>query len=79
MLKKVRIIDYGADYAYAPPDKEAVINLLEIISIVSINKENTRRPFDDQVRIRFNDGSRLDILGKPEDFLVETTKNFCDQ
>lgn len=69
MLKRVQFIDYNADYAYSPPERDAVINLSEIVSIVPIERGNTRRPFDDLVSIRFRDGSKLHVIGKPEDFV----------
>lgn len=69
-LRKVEFIDRSGNYAYAPPTREAVINLDEIISIKEIAPENTRSSYP-LVRIRFRDGSLLDVVGQPIDF-VET-------
>lgn len=69
MLKAVKFIDYNANYAYAPPEEDAVINTDEIVSVVAIRREYTRRAFDDTVRIKFKDGSWLDVLGEPHDFI----------
>jgi hypothetical protein len=68
-LKAVKFIDYNANYAYSPPERDAVINTHEIITVVPIERGSTRRPFDDLVRIRFHDGSWMDVIGKPGDFV----------
>jgi hypothetical protein len=65
MLKRVQVIAYGGNYAYSPPDHTAIINISEVVSMVQIPRENTRRPFDDVTRIRFRDGSSLDVIGTP--------------
>lgn len=70
MLKQVKYIDYDANYTYSPPEKDAVINLDDISRIVAIARENTRRPFDDLVRIFFRDGRHIDVIGKPADFVT---------
>lgn len=69
MLKIVRYIDYKANYAYSPPDEEAVINTEEIVTATQILRVNTRRPFDFITRIKFKDGSTMDVIGKPSDFV----------
>lgn len=69
MLKAVKFINYNANYAYAPPELDAIINTDDIITAVAVPRENTRRAFDDIVRIKFRDGSWLDVIGKPQDFI----------
>lgn len=71
-LRQVKFIDYDANYAYSPPERDAVINLDEIVSVVAIERGATRRAFDDLVRIRFRDGSILDVIGKPGDFVEQS-------
>lgn len=68
-LIQVKYIDYNANYAYSPPEREGVINKDDIVSVVAIDRNNTRRPFDDLVRIRFRNGTWLDVIGKPSDFV----------
>jgi hypothetical protein len=69
-LRKVEFVDRNANYAYAPPTREAVINVDEIVSAVSIAPEHTRNS-EPLVRVRFRDGSVLDVVGKPGDFVDE--------
>lgn len=74
MLKLVKFIDYDANYAYAPPEKEATINTEYIISAIPIAPENTRSSYS-LVRLRFHDGSRMDVVGTPRDFIeIENAK-----
>lgn len=67
-LRKVEFIDRSGNYAYAPPSREAVINMDEVVSIVPIPPENTRSSYA-LVHIRFHDGSSLDVIGKLSDFV----------
>lgn len=69
MLRIVKYIDYEANYAYSPPEAEAVINTEEIVAVTAIQREYTRRPFDDICRIRLKDGTWMDVIGKPSDFI----------
>ena len=68
-IKTVRVVDYNGRHAYAPGSTSAAINLDNVNSAVLIPRENTRNPFDDITRLCFNDGSHLDVFGKPEDFI----------
>lgn len=68
-LKLVKFIDYDANYAYSPPERDTAIDTDKIVSVVPIERGATRRPFDDLVRIRFTDGSWMDVIGKPSDFI----------
>lgn len=67
-LMAVTHIDYRGNYAFAPPTDEAVINLDEIVAITTIRPENTRSSYA-LVKVRFRDGSTLDVIGKPSDFM----------
>lgn len=67
-MKTVRAVDYHGDYAYARGAVEATINLANVNCAVLIPREQTRNAFDDITRLFFNDGSHLDVFGKPEDF-----------
>lgn len=74
MLKLVKFIDYDANYAYAPPEKEATINTQYIISAVPISPENTRSS-SPVVRLNFHDGSSMVVVGTPRDFIeMESAK-----
>lgn len=67
-MKIVQAVNYGGNYAYAPGSISAVINLANVNSAILIPRENTRNAFEDITRLHFNDGSYLDVFGKPEDF-----------
>lgn len=67
-IKIVQAVDYGGRHAYAPGSVSAIINLANLNSAVLIPRENTRSAFDDITCLIFNDGSHLDVFGKPEDF-----------
>lgn len=68
-LKLVRFVDYDANYAYLPPEREATINTDEIVSVIPIERESTRSRLDGVLRIRFRDGSSLNVIGKLGDFM----------
>jgi hypothetical protein len=70
-LRKVEFLDRSGEYAYAPPKREAVINLDEILSVVPVAPENNRFSYA-LVDIRFRDGSTLQVIGKPSDFIEMT-------
>lgn len=75
MLKLVKYIDYKANYTYSPPEADATIQTEKIQRVIPIARENTRRPFDDIVRVIFKDGSWMDVIGKPADFIeIESAK-----
>jgi len=65
MLKKVRRIKDNMLYAYAPPAEDAVIQTNELIMVT---QSETRRS-EPCVRLLFRDGSQMDCLGRPQDFL----------
>jgi hypothetical protein len=67
-LKKVKYLDFGGDYAYAPPCVDALINLSEVVSIVPCEGFRRSGPF---VKIRFRDKTEITCEGKVEDFIVE--------
>jgi len=68
MMKTVQAVDYNGNYAYARGSVPATINLANVNSAVLIPPEQTRNVFDNITRLYFNDGSHLDVFGKPEDF-----------
>ncbi len=59
MLKKVYVLDYSANYAYAPPKVEALINTDEIVSATPTDARGSG-PF---MLVRFRDGSNLTVVG----------------
>lgn len=65
--KVVQAVDYAGSYAYSRGSVPAVINLANINSAVLIPPEQTRNVFDNITRLHFNDGSHLDVFGKPEE------------
>lgn len=67
-LRTVRAVDYDGNYAYSRGSVPATINMANVNSAVLIPPEQTRNVFDNITRLRFNDGSHLDVFGKPEDF-----------
>lgn len=69
MLKQVQYLDYDTDRAYSLVKRDAVINLMDIVSMLPVER-TTRMPFDDVVRIRFRDGSAMYAIGKPKDFMA---------
>lgn len=73
MLKLVKFINYSGNYAYAPPDSEAVINTEEIIQVVP--QKLAIRPTENIVRIYFRTRPWMDVIGKPSDFIeIESSK-----
>lgn len=69
-LKKVRVLNYDRDYAYAPPADDAVINTDEIQSIVPVETRRSERC----VSVRFRDGKTLTCIGVPDDFIDTSTE-----
>lgn len=68
MMMAVRAVDYRGDYAYSRGAVPATINLANVNSAVLISPEQTRNVFDDITRLYFDNGTHLDVFGKPEDF-----------
>lgn len=68
MLKLVKYLDYSGNYAYAPPTLEAVIDTAEIQRVTPILPENSRSSYA-LVKIRFKDGSIMDVVGYVRDFV----------
>lgn len=66
-LIAVEYLDRSGNYAYAPPTREGVINTDEIVSVKVLDPYVTRSSYE-VVRIRFRDGSTIDVIGKPSDF-----------
>jgi hypothetical protein len=71
MLKLVKRLNYDCQYAYAPPQEDAVINLDRIVSVVSTDARGIG-PF---VAIRFVDGTSMTCVGEPRDFIPEYLKD----
>lgn len=69
MMKTVQAVDYQGNYAYSRGSVPATINIANVNSAVLIPPERTRNVFDNITRLHFNDGSHLDVFGKPEDFV----------
>ncbi len=65
MLRKFKFLDYGANYAYAPPQEDCIINTDNIVSAVPTESRGSG-PF---VLVKMSDGSKLTIVGRPEDLL----------
>lgn len=68
MMKTVNAVDYQGDYAYSRGSVPAVVNLATLNSAVLIPPQQPRNAFDSITRLHFNDGSHLDVFGRPEDF-----------
>ncbi len=66
-LKLVQAVDYQGNYAYSRGSLPEVINLDNVNRAVLVPPERTRNVFDDITRVHFNDGTHIDIFGKPED------------
>jgi hypothetical protein len=64
-LKKILFLNYNSEYAYAPPQVEALINTDHITTCVPVEARGSG-PF---VRITFTNRDSLVAVGKPEDFL----------
>lgn len=64
-LKLVRAVNYAGNYAYAPPQEEALIDTDSIKLVVPTEARGTG-PF---VRVIFKDGAELVCVGMPRDFL----------
>jgi hypothetical protein len=63
-LKKVKMLDWSAQFAYAPPQVDAVVNTEEIVRVAPSEGRGSG-PF---VTIKFRDGSTMQCVGTPEDF-----------
>jgi hypothetical protein len=66
MLIRVKRLNYDTNYAYAPPQEDAVVNLADVRSVVETDARGTG-PF---VRVTFRDGSTMTCCGVPGDFLI---------
>lgn len=64
ILKQVKALDCGANYSYAPPQVDALINLDDIQSVIPIDARGSG-PF---VMVRFKNGQTLTCIGVPSDF-----------
>lgn len=67
MLIKVRRQNWNADFAYAPPTEEAVVNTDEIVSAVPAESRGVG-PF---TLVKFRDGSTMTVEGTPAQFATE--------
>ena len=66
MLKKVKYQNWRApNFAYAPPTEDAVIQTDRIVSVTPTESRGSG-PF---VLVKFDDGTSMTCIGKPEDFL----------
>lgn len=65
MLRKFKFLDYGASYAYAPPQEDCIINTDEVVSAIPTDARGSG-PF---MMVRFNGGYNLTLVGQPEDLL----------
>ena len=63
MLIKVERQDWGANFAYAPPLVEAVINTDDIVTAVPCESRGVG-PF---MKVKFRNGDEMIIRGKPSD------------
>lgn len=62
MLIKVKRLNWQANYAYAPPQEDAVINTEEVVSAVPTEACGSG-PF---LSVRFRDGSSMTVVGTPD-------------
>jgi hypothetical protein len=65
-LIKVKRLNYNTDYAYAPPQEDAVINSDDVQSVTETDARGTG-PF---VVVRFRDGQTMTCVGRPGDFVA---------
>jgi hypothetical protein len=65
-LKRVQMLDYHANYAYAPPAVDAVVNTEEIVSARPTDARGSG-PF---VAIKFRDGTSMTIVRTVDDLLT---------
>ncbi len=65
MLKKVKKLDYGSDYAYAPPQVDAVVNTTEIVTAWPVEARGSG-PF---VAVKLTTGETITCVGTVDDFL----------
>jgi hypothetical protein len=65
-LMRVKRLNYNTHYAYAPPQEDAVINLMDVQSVVPIEARGSG-PF---VVVRFRDGATMTCVGEPRDFVL---------
>jgi hypothetical protein len=66
-LIKVRRQNWQANFAYAPPTEDAVINTDEVASAFPTESRG-EGPF---VQVRFRDGSSMTVLGTVDQFCPE--------
>lgn len=70
MLKKMNALDFGADYAFSPPDREVLINTDEIVTVVQLQRGSHRRSVEeDLMQVKMKDGKILIVLGVIDDLL----------
>lgn len=70
MLIKVKWQNWEANFSYAPPTEDAVINTDDVARAVPAESRGSG-PF---TRVTFRDGSSMTVLGTPEQFLVAESK-----
>lgn len=66
-LKKCLVQDWSGSFAYAPPLKDAVINLDEVSTI----QETDSRGCGPWVRVTMRNGDRFIVQGVPADFATK--------
>lgn len=64
-LKAIRVQDWSAEFAYAPPLRDAVINLDEVVDAVPCESRGSG-PW---MKVKFRDGSSHIAQGRPSDLL----------
>lgn len=72
-LVPVRYLDYDAIYVYAPPVVDAVINLIDVESVIPTQARGS----GPHVLVRFRGGRQLVCQGVPGDFLIGGEKREC--
>lgn len=68
MLKKVKLLDYHGNYAYAPPAVDSIVNTDDITSA----KPCEARGIGPFLSIKFKDGRTETMVGTIEELLDET-------
>ncbi len=66
MLIRVKRLNYNCQYTYAPPSEDAVINLIDVRSVIATDARGIG-PF---VLVTFRDGSIMTCHGVPGDFVI---------
>ena len=65
MLKKILIQDWKADFAYAPPTRESVINTDDVQNAMPCES----RGCGPWMKITFRNGNHVIAHGRPEDLI----------